>query len=139
MGGGQGAGNRANAITLQPDGKIVTVGTTRTFGSGTLGDASVVRYNANGTRDFSFDGDGVKTLVVSNDDDGFNAVAIQANGKIVAGGYAGGSDAGFYLVRLNRRISRYPFDGDGGQHPSSRYYSAWRSRRAEDSCRGRSG
>jgi len=114
IGGGQGGGNQARAIALQPDNKIVTAGMSRSVGSGTLGDPYLVRYNPDGTRDTSFDGDGIKTLVVSNDDDGFRAVAIQPDGKIVAGGVAGGTDAGFYLVRLNSNGSLdTSFDGDG--------------------------
>ena len=75
-------------MVLQGDGKIVAVG-----GSGAGdGDFALARYNTNGSLDTSFSGDGKQTT----DFGGFgdppsrvdfaNAVALQADGKIVAVG-----------------------------------------------------
>ena len=49
----------ANGVAIQPDGKLVVVGAT-----GATGDTEnvlVLRYNANGTLDTTFSGDGVAT------------------------------------------------------------------------------
>ncbi|WP_418959750.1 delta-60 repeat domain-containing protein [Streptomyces tritici] len=76
----------AAALALQPDGKIVAAGTTYPeFGRYLFG---VVRYNADGTPDTSFGNGGIVTTGV-NDPTGSaraTAVALQPDGKIVAGG-----------------------------------------------------
>lgn len=66
---------------LQPDGKILVVG-------GFYGNFIAVRYNANGTLDSSFGGDGVVTAG-SVCDDTANAVAVLPNGVIVLAGKLG--------------------------------------------------
>lgn len=69
------------SIALLPDGRIVACGRAVT-GSDT--DLALVRYNANGSLDQTFDGDGIVTtpLVVSRNSS--NKIAIQSDGKIVA-------------------------------------------------------
>jgi uncharacterized delta-60 repeat protein len=70
---------RAFAVAIQPDGKIVAVGD--------IGPPmGVVRYNPDGSLDTTFDGDGIRTIVIYNNDLAY-AVAIQADGKIIVGGY----------------------------------------------------
>jgi uncharacterized delta-60 repeat protein len=90
----------ANAVAVQPDGKIVVAG--YADGGSFNWDFALVRYNANGSLDTSFDSDGkVMTPVLSGEDEA-NAVTIQTNGKIVAAGYAdNGTDKDFALVRYN--------------------------------------
>ena len=66
---------------LQPDGKLVVAGLT------TVGfDAVVVRLNRNGSRDATFDGDGVRTLD-HGDYDGARAVVVQPDGKLTLAGF----------------------------------------------------
>lgn len=83
-------------IGLQPDGKIVTSATG-------LGDTtSIIRYNANGTRDNSFTS--TKKILGSIDSTyTFNSLGVQADGKIVLGGVwkknTGATD--FALARFN--------------------------------------
>jgi uncharacterized delta-60 repeat protein len=91
------AGNIANAIALQSDGKIVIVGTI-SFGV----DFAILRYNPNGTLDASFDGDGKVTVAVDPGINQANAVKILSDGKIVVAGYSGigGTTIGFTAVRL---------------------------------------
>jgi uncharacterized delta-60 repeat protein len=87
-----------NAVALQPDGKIVTVGGSDNF--------LVHRYNSDGSLDTSFDGDGKLTTDLGNTSEGSNAVAIQPNGKIVV--------AGFTLTPTNSHdfaVVRYNTDG----------------------------
>lgn len=74
------------ALALQPDGKIVAAGEYRT-GLGSQG-GLLMRFNADGSNDNTFDGDGRKgySLSVTNDD--LRGVTIQPDGKIVAVGWA---------------------------------------------------
>jgi uncharacterized delta-60 repeat protein len=100
-------------VAVQSDGKVVTVGQTRTA-SGHL-DLLVQRYNADGTLDRSFSGDGRATLDISRSDQRATGVAIQPNGKIVVVGSTGASDGSDVLVvRYNADGSRdTTFTGDG--------------------------
>jgi len=101
------------ALALQPDGKIVAVG--RSYaGTGYL--AAVLRYNANGTLDNTFSGDGrqLDNLGAGNDD-AYYGVAVQADGAIVVGGVAKAA------VDYDAVVARYTaagaldatFSGDG--------------------------
>ena len=80
-----------NSAALQSDGKIVLAGTSE-------GDFSIVRLNANGGLDTSFDGDGKAIISVEAYFDVCNSVLLQSDGKIVL---AGTSYVGFSLIRLN--------------------------------------
>jgi uncharacterized delta-60 repeat protein len=118
----------ALAVAVQKDGKIVTAGFSDA--SGSL-DFALMRFDTNGRLDRSFDGDGrVITDFGSAQLDLASAVAIQRDGRIVAGGttaagaealqsegeVAGGgpSPQNFALARYlpNGRLDRQ-FDGDG--------------------------
>lgn len=70
----------ARSVAIQADGKIVTAGNS---GVGSNSQFALVRYNANGSLDTSFNGSGIVVTPVSGS---ANAVAIQADGKIVAAG-----------------------------------------------------
>ena len=108
----------ALGVALQPNGKIVVVGKSSSGG----GDFALARYNPNGSLDKSFSGDGKVTTNFGGDpssggDEGA-AVAIQANGKIVAAGYArvGHTGSSFALARYNPDGSLdRSFSGDGRQ------------------------
>lgn len=107
-------GDVANAVVIQPDGKIVAAGLTSTIGNL---DFALARYNSNGTLDNSFDGDGIIITPVGPSSDVINAIALQADGKIVvAGSSSNGSDNDFALARYNTDGSPdNSFDGDGKQ------------------------
>ena len=101
----------AEALLVQGDGKIVAVGYANNGVNGTGRDFAVVRYNTDGSLDTSF-GDPdplnpplrlgyVLTPFTSGSDWG-QAAALQADGKIVAGGYA---QPGSFAV------ARYTSDG----------------------------
>jgi uncharacterized delta-60 repeat protein len=103
----------AYAIALQPDGKIVAAGHAST---GSWWDMAVVRYNADGSLDTSFDSDGKALINIGSQNDVAYAVAIQADGKIVAAGIAALAASGgdFTAVRLNADGSLdTTFDSDG--------------------------
>jgi uncharacterized delta-60 repeat protein len=89
----------ATSIAIQPDGKIVVAGRAR---NGSTTRPALVRYNASGSLDTSFDGDGkVLTQVPSTTAAVANAVALQPDGKIVAAGSAlvSGSGTQYLLAR----------------------------------------
>ena len=95
---------------VQPDGKTVLVGRASNGIGYTF---SVARFNANGTPDSTFDGDGVAVTVLEagSRNDNVNTVAVQPDGKIIA---AGNSNNNFALVRYNVNGSLdASFDGDG--------------------------
>ena len=77
-----GTGDRAHAIAVQSDGKIVVAG--RSWSGGTHNFA-LARYTAQGDLDTTFDNGG-KVVTDINGDDVAHAVAVQSNGKIVVAG-----------------------------------------------------
>jgi uncharacterized delta-60 repeat protein len=94
----------AYAVAIQADGKIVAAGT----GDGAF---ALARYNADGTLDPTFGGDGKITTDFTDGFDEAYAVAIQADGKIIA---AGGSVSVVALARYNADGTLDPtFGGDG--------------------------
>src|SRR5687768_17423760 len=103
--------DRGTSVTLQPDGKILVAG--HTFSGGTL-DFALVRYNADGSLDTTFDVDGKVSTPVLFGDDTARTVLMQADGKIVVAGTAQvGSQTVFAVVRYNSNGSLdTSFDGD---------------------------
>ena len=100
----------AYGVALQPDGKIVAAGNTRSSAIGDF-DFALVRYNRDGSLDQSFSGDGRVTTDFGGGVDLAYGVALQPDGKIVA---AGGSRLEFALVRYHRDGSLdQSFGGDG--------------------------
>ncbi len=96
----------AYGVAIQADGKLVAAGRATNSDCCTFHrDFGLARYNPNGSLDPTFSDDGIATTAVAADPfvDLARAVAIQADGKIVAGGYAdvGTSfdDFDFALVR----------------------------------------
>jgi len=101
-----------NSVAIQSDGKIVVAGSSY---NGSNDDFALVRYNADGSLDTSFDTDGkVITAIGSDFDQGFS-VAIQSDGKIVAAGYTYNDPVfEFALIRYNADGSLdNTFDTDG--------------------------
>ena len=99
-------------IVIQPDGKIIVGGSTGT--SVIFQDFMVVRFNANGTPDASFGSTGV-IQIAFNPRDGLISLALQSDGKIVAGGFTGDFDnVDFALIRITSTGSLdTTFDTDG--------------------------
>jgi uncharacterized delta-60 repeat protein len=94
----------ATAVAIQPDGKIVTTGSTSS------GDFALVRYNVDGSLDASFGGGIVATNFGFSSAFG-GALAIQTDGKIVAAGRAG---TDFLLARYTAGGSLDASFGSGG-------------------------
>ncbi|MDP9299695.1 MAG: hypothetical protein M3P43_02165 [Actinomycetota bacterium] len=87
------------AIAIQANGKIVVVGGARQGARNSKW--ALARYDADGTLDTTFSGDGRAITDFTRRDDGAYSVAIQADGKIVAAGLSGfgTANAKFGLVR----------------------------------------
>src|SRR5262249_6854537 len=84
--------SRVNAVAVQPDGKIVAVGSLSSPGSGAM---SVIRMNPDGSLDTTFHGSRTLTIKVAKGagggkpySTGGDCVALQPDGKIVVGGSA---------------------------------------------------
>jgi uncharacterized delta-60 repeat protein len=107
-----GGSGQANAVALDAGGKLVVVGSIA--GSGLSSRAfALARYNADGSLDTSFSGDGRQTTDFPGNDEA-RGVALQGDGKIVAAGFAGAAD--FALARYNPNGSLdTTFSGDGKQ------------------------
>jgi uncharacterized delta-60 repeat protein len=106
-------GASAESVAIQPNGKIVAVGTAPAGN----GDFAVVRYNTNGSLDTSFDSDGIVTTFIDSDDYARD-VAIQPDGKILVAGCTSSLydfDCNqFALARYNANGSLdTTFDSDG--------------------------
>ena len=103
-----------NGVAVQPDGKIVGVGsvTRDKFGDQAI---SVVRMNPDGTLDSTFNGTGMATISVGTQAFG-EAVALQPDGKILVGGRAfvkGGTED--VVARLNANGSLDTTFGNTGR------------------------
>jgi serralysin len=96
--------DQANAVAIQPDNKIVVAGYSKLTNAGPF-EAAVLRYNANGSLDTSFGTNGFVLTNLSSSFSTIAAIALQADGKIVAAGEAyatiGLDTADFTLVRYN--------------------------------------
>ena len=78
----------ANAVTIQPDGKLVVAGTTYTNNDFSDEDFAIARYNTDGSLDASFGNNGKVTTDFPNRAAVISAVVVQPDGKIVVAGGA---------------------------------------------------
>lgn len=115
-------GDYAEALLVQPDGKVVAVGYANNAVNGTGADFALVRYNTDGSLDTSF-GDPdpfnlslrlgyVLTSFTSGADWAHSAV-LQSDGKIVAAGYA--QPGGFAVARYSANGTLDTTFGSGGK------------------------
>jgi len=114
------ADDRAAAIVVQPDGKIVVAGSSQQGdGAGRGLDFALVRYHADGSLDAGFGNGGVVLTDLGSTSDRAHALVLMPDGKIVAGGEthtgttAGGVD--FALVRYRADGTPDAGFGQGGK------------------------
>jgi uncharacterized delta-60 repeat protein len=98
-----GGSDGARGLAIQTDGKLVAAGR-----SGP--DFALARYSSDGALDRTFSADGLQTTDFGGQDHAM-AVALQADGKIVAGGTATVTDAGGYTQGGDFALARYASDG----------------------------
>ena len=108
---GEDTQDEARALAIQADGKIVVAGRSS---SGADYDFAVVRYDDDGSLDTTFGAGGIVITPVGINDV-FYALAIQADGKIVAAGdSSNGADYDFAVARYNDDGSLDTTFGAGG-------------------------
>jgi uncharacterized delta-60 repeat protein/CSLREA domain-containing protein len=107
-----GAGERAYALALDGNGKIVVAGS---VDHGSDADFAVARYNSEGTLDTSFAGDGKQTTDFGGSRAVGQSVVVDGSGKIVVAGYVDNdSEYDFALARYHSDGSLdTSFDDDG--------------------------
>lgn len=96
----------AEAVLVQPDGKIVTAGAGGVNGSISDSTWRLARYDASGRLDPTFGGDGLVESDFGAYYEGCFAVALQPDGKLLVAGYASSSHGFDYFV-----VARYNADG----------------------------
>ena len=97
--------DRGNDLVLQPDGKILTAGIGSTGGI-------VSRFLANGSPDVSFGNGGLVSFQFGTGSNTLNAIALQADGKIVV---AGGFSTKIGVARLLPNGALDPTFGTAGK------------------------
>jgi uncharacterized delta-60 repeat protein len=111
----------ANAIAVQSDGKIVTAGTS-------ANNFLITRYNADGSLDTSFGSGGYTTTLFNRSTtDMAEAVAIQSDGKILAGGEGATKQGATYfaLARYNPNGTLDTTFGSNGEVQTTLAGSIW--------------
>ena len=111
FGGGRGvlANFTAEAITLQPDGKILVAGREGNLAAGTA-KAVLQRFNADGSVDTSF-GNGGAVVSTAGGNDVYYAVAVRDGNRIIVAGTRGGD---FVVAAYDFAGRPDPAFGDGG-------------------------
>jgi uncharacterized delta-60 repeat protein len=109
----------ANAVFVQPDGKILVAGTSIHFDKrvNTNGDMALVRYNANGSLDTTFGTKGMVVTTFTKDSSDFATdVTELTDGRIVVTGWVSDSaGTDFALLRLSSTGALDTTFGTGGR------------------------
>ncbi|MCB0839579.1 MAG: T9SS type A sorting domain-containing protein [Bacteroidetes bacterium] len=108
-----GEDDKAQAIVVQPDGKILITGT---VDNGSNKNFGVARYHPDGSLDQDFGFNGKKQIDFFGDDDFAEAISLESDGKIIIAGTSlnGSGDVFFSVARLNPDGSyNLDFDADG--------------------------
>ena len=101
------ATEQGNALAISSDGKIIVAGAAfKTLA--TPPDFALVRYNSDGTLDTGFGNGGTITTDVARDTDVAQALALQADGKILAAGRAFRSSFDLTLARYINNTNPTP-------------------------------
>jgi uncharacterized delta-60 repeat protein len=117
---GTGADNWVHALAIQSDGKIVIGGDFAGYNGDAAASDYVMRLNADGTRDTTFNAG------ETGADATVNAIAVRPDGKIIIGGlftgYNGDGGASNYLIRLNTDGTLDTTFNPGGAGANARVY-----------------
>ncbi|GEM82054.1 delta-60 repeat domain-containing protein [Meiothermus hypogaeus] len=101
--------DRAHALVLQPDGKLVVAGSTA---NSNYYEIALVRYNEYGKLDTSFDGDGIVVASPGPYSDEAYALLLLPGGKLLVGGYSDKGAPNYETPVLLR------YNSDGSQDAS---------------------
>ena len=99
--------DQAMIVAIQSDGKIIVASNSQVYDTPHPNAFAIARLNPDGTLDTSFDGDGKRLDEIRQSHDVITDLAIQNDGKIIAGGYSYynygmGQRADFAMVRYNQ-------------------------------------
>src|SRR5262245_18230172 len=97
---GFGRDDQALAVAIQPDARIVVAGRASIPNNGT--DFALARYNCDGSLDPKFGTQGIVTTDFFGGNDRATGVAVQPDGKIIAGGGAFNTNTGNTDLALAR-------------------------------------
>ncbi len=93
--------DQAYGLVETKDGKILAVGYSNNGAETENTNIALARYNSDGTLDTSFGVEGQVSVDVSGENDMARAIALEADGKIVVGGYTTtGGDEDFVVLRF---------------------------------------
>ena len=104
-----GSFDQANAAVLQPDGKIIVVGSASYDSANRDIGFALARFNTDGSTDFGFGSGGKQITDFFGAGAKANGVVLQADGKFVAAGTA--SDSSTRPVATDIALARYNADG----------------------------
>ena len=111
-----GTDDYANAMTLQPDGKVLLAGTCF---NGTNTNFCAARYHPNGTLDITWNSTGKVITPIGSSYDAANALTLQPDGKVILAGQCyNGANYDFCAARYDGGPFGYQnckpdIDGDG--------------------------
>lgn len=105
--------DQADAVVIQPDGKILVAGSAAKVGSST-GSPALVRYNSNGTLDTTFGQGGIMTPTLPGAPVAFASLALETVNGATEFVVEGGSTSGPVLARYNLNGSLDTTFGSGG-------------------------
>lgn len=88
------SGDDANAVALQPDGKIIAAG------GDDAGGFALARFTSNGSLDASFGTNGMTTAQIGGGGAQISAIRLQSDGRILAGGFVSSASSSFALARF---------------------------------------
>ena len=111
---GYGCGGRITGLAKAPGGKIAASGGYVSFVNfNSKNQMLTMRFNANGTFDTSFSGDGfdIVSIAPSFFTDTGASVAVQADGKIVSFGWTDQSSVDLSVPNHDFLFARYGMDG----------------------------
>jgi len=98
--------DQAMIVAIQSDGKIIVASNSQVLDTLHPNRFAIARLNPDGTLDTSFDGDGKRLDEIGSSHDVITELAIQDDGKIIAGGYSG-----YVNIRPDFAMVRYNPDG----------------------------
>ena len=101
----------ANSVIVQSDGKILVAGQCGSSVYSSPWDFALVRYNADGSLDTSFDSDGMVTANIGTWDNAF-CITVQSDGKILVIGDTNATDIALLRFNANGSLDT-SFNGDG--------------------------
>jgi uncharacterized delta-60 repeat protein len=101
-----GCNANADSVVMQSNGDLVLAGWADDGSGGTF---ALARLHADGSLDTTIGSAGLITTALTSGDDGINHALLQADGKIVAAGYAGPqNNSDFALVRYDLNQKQWP-------------------------------